>query len=207
VLDVDAPSSQRAIAELEKPTMRQRLHRIALWTTGSDAAAEDLVEDALVRVLDPDDAPWLPEKTTFLRHLNFVMTRVWSREMRKASAHREILDGGLAHDETHPSHAPPVDDELDGLRAIAVRQSLLDEVVAAIESKTPLARPICELGAQGIEEPAEQARMLDCSVQAIYDTLKILKRHAKSALDEWDRTERRRMMAAQATAPKKEAAP
>ncbi len=51
VLDVGAPSSQRAILELEKPRARHRLHWIALAQTTSDAAAEDLVEDALVRVL------------------------------------------------------------------------------------------------------------------------------------------------------------
>jgi DNA-directed RNA polymerase specialized sigma24 family protein len=207
VVDANAPSSLRALAELEKPTMRQRLHRIALWSTGADAAAEDLVADALIRVLDPDDVPWIPEKSTFLTHMSFVMRQVWDRVMRKAGAQREVLDAGLTHDEAPPSEAPSVDDELDHHRANAIRRSLLDDVVAAIEGETPLVRRICELGAQGIEEPAEQARMLDCPVQAIYDALAVLKRHARAALDEWGRAERRRMMSARAVAAKKEAAP
>jgi DNA-directed RNA polymerase specialized sigma24 family protein len=207
VLDADASSSLRVLVELERPTLRQRLHRIALWSTGSDAAAEDLVADALVRVLDPDDVPWIPEKGTFLAHMTFVMRQVWDRVMRKASAKREILHDGLAQDETFPSPAPSADDELDLRRALAIRRSLLDDVVAAIEHDHPLARPICELGAQGVEEPAEQALILDCPVQAIYDAFVILKRHARRAFDERDRTERRRMMSAQAAATKKEVPP
>jgi DNA-directed RNA polymerase specialized sigma24 family protein len=60
MLHVRAPSSQRPILELEKPKVRNVLHRIALTRTRSHAAAEDLVADALVRALDPEDAPWEP---------------------------------------------------------------------------------------------------------------------------------------------------
>src|SRR5580658_104562 len=48
VLDADAPSSLRVLAALEEPGMQGRLRRIALWSTRSEAAAEDLVTDAIV---------------------------------------------------------------------------------------------------------------------------------------------------------------
>ncbi len=208
MLDLGAPSSQRAILELEEPMVRERLHQIALSRTASDAAAEDLVEDALVRVLDPDDSPWDPGQYPFVRHMNFVMRQTWAQHMRRASTRREVLDGGLTGEESTPGELARADDELDGFRGLALRASLLEEVVSTLEHDHPLVRPICELGAQGIESPSEQAERLGCAVQTVYDTFATLKRHARKALMDWDRAERRRMMVAQAaaTAPATETA-
>jgi hypothetical protein len=56
--DRDAPYSKRALAELEKPRVRGSLVQIAQWSTQSEADAEDLVSDALILVLDPEESPW-----------------------------------------------------------------------------------------------------------------------------------------------------
>jgi len=173
VLDLGAPSSQRAIFELEKPKVRERLHRIALTRTTSHAAADDLVEDALVRVLDPDDSPWDSGQYPFVRHMRFVMRQTWDRQMRRASVQREVLDEGVKGEEG---------------------------TLAALEHEHPLVRPICELGAQGIASPSQQAQALGCPVQAVYDAFATLERHARKALTDWERDERRRMMMAQASA-------
>ncbi len=202
MLDVDAPSSRLAIAELEKPTVRERLHKIALWSTSSNAAAEDLVADALVRVLDPDDVPWIADKRTFLSHMTYVMRQTWDEAMRRCAAQREILDGGLAQDKTTASTEPPADDELHRRRSLAVWQSLLEEVVTTIEADHPLARPICELAAQGTDEAADQARALACPVEKIYSAIATLKWHARRAYDEWNRSEQRRMTSARASRKK-----
>jgi DNA-directed RNA polymerase specialized sigma24 family protein len=226
VLDLGAPSSQRAIIELEKPMMRKRLHEAALKRTESDAAAEDLIEDALVRVLDPDDLPWDHEKHTFEGHMRFAMKRTWADRLRQASVAREIPAGAVGYDEraegdddspdedkeARANADPRADDELDRRRALARRDALLEEVVASLEPEHPLVRPICELGGRGIDSPSEQARQLGCPVEAIYEAMATLKRHAQKALADWDRAERRRMMMAQASAKapaveKKEATP
>jgi len=197
VLDLRAPSSQRAILELDKPGMRQELHEIALARTTTHAAAEDLIEDTLLRVLDPDDVPWNPQEYPFVRHMSFVMRQTWDQKMRRACVQREVLDGGIKAEEKTTTDRVRADDEVDWVRWLAVRASLLEEVVAALEPDHPLVRPICELGARGIESPSEQARRLGCSVQAVHDAFATLKRHARKALMDWDRAERRRMMIAQ----------
>jgi DNA-directed RNA polymerase specialized sigma24 family protein len=188
--------------------MRKELHRIALARTTTHAAAEDLIEDALIRVLDPEDAPWDPEEHAFVRHMKFVMRQTWDQKMRRACVQREVLDGGVKGEKRARGDWARADDEVDGVRWLGLRASLLEEVVGALEAEHPLVRPICELGAQGIETPSEQAQSLGCSVQAVYDAFATLKRHARKALMDWDRAERRRMMMAQApaTAPADETA-
>jgi DNA-directed RNA polymerase specialized sigma24 family protein len=57
VYDAKAPSSKRVVAELNRPEVRAHVYRLALWSTHSEGDAEDLVQDALERVLDPEDAP------------------------------------------------------------------------------------------------------------------------------------------------------
>lgn len=208
MLDLGAPSSQRAILELEKPGVRQALHKVALARTTTHAAAEDLIEETLIRVLDPEDVPWNPKEHPFVSHMSFVMRQTWDQKMRRASVKREVLDEGVTGEKMTPGDWTRADEDVDWARWLAVRASLLDEVVAALEHDHPLVRPICELGARGIESPSEQARKLGCSVQAVYDAFATLKRHARKALTDWDRAERRRMMMAQAarTAPATETA-
>jgi hypothetical protein len=200
VLDVHAPSSRLVVEAFGKPGVRDRLLLIAGWSTASAANAEDLVSEALARALDPDDAPWVPGKYTFLTHMTFVIRQTWAQSLRKASAQRELLDGGIAQDETTASPEPRADDELDRRRELARRKALLDEVVIALETEYPLVRAISELGARGIEEPAAQAKELARSVDEVYRAHETLNRHARRALADWDRSEERRMASVRAQA-------
>jgi DNA-directed RNA polymerase specialized sigma24 family protein len=200
VLDFHAPSSRLVLEEVAKPRVRTRLHKIALLYTGSDATAEDLVAEALARACDPDRAPWSPEKSPFLTHMTFVIRKTWYRSMRKASVQLEILDGGIAQDERTVSPEPRADDELHRRRELALHEAILEEVVTEIEDEFPLVRPICELGVQGVEEPAEQAKELARPVEEIYRAIKALKRHARQARADRDQREQRRMASVRAQA-------
>jgi DNA-directed RNA polymerase specialized sigma24 family protein len=192
MLEAQAPSSLRVVAELDKPRVKERLHAIARWSTGSDdAAADDLVQDALARVLDPAKAPWDPARGSFLQHMSFVMRHVWDRRMRRVAVQREVLDGNL--DETTPGREPSAEDELARLQTLAIYRSALEEALCAIDDKHPLARKIFDLVTQGIEEPAKQARRLKCDVDEVYRTLETVKYHARRALERREVAEARRM--------------
>ncbi len=206
VLDPHAPSSLLALAEWKDKLVRSRLARIAEWSTKSESEAEDLVMNALVRVLDPDDAPWVPPRPTFLAHMAFVMRQVWDQQMRKASAQREILDAGVAADERTASPTPRADDELERLREIGLWQRLLEEVLAKIGDKYPLTRQICDLAARGIEDPAEQAQSIGCDVEKIYRALETLQYHGQITLEEWNLAEQHRMRERREAATKKDEA-
>jgi DNA-directed RNA polymerase specialized sigma24 family protein len=203
VLDVDAPSSLPVIDLLARPLVMQRLRVIARWSTGTDPEADDLVQEALVRVLDPDDVPWVPERGTFFTHMSFVMRQVWDRWMRRARAQREVLDSGLARDETVPSAESSADEALHDRRRVALWSSLAREVLAAIGERHPRVRQVYELAAGGIEDPAEQAEALHCHVEEIYLARKTLARHARAALEAWEQSEQRRMADAREAATKK----
>jgi DNA-directed RNA polymerase specialized sigma24 family protein len=195
VYDAEAPSSKLAIAELKKPTVSARLLKIAHWHTDSDAVAEDLVEDALVRVLDPEDSPWDPTVRTFLTHMSFVIRRLWYREQRTLLAQREVLDANVTRHENAVSEEPYPDDEVDRRRSMAVLRELGDRALALI-ADDPLARRVFELGAtQGLYEPQELAEAIPCTPEEAKAALQRLIYFARKVLGEWTMAEDHRMKA------------
>jgi DNA-directed RNA polymerase specialized sigma24 family protein len=193
VLDFDAPSSRFALAEFDKDIVRQRLRAIAGVKTGSESDADDLVANALLRVLDPEGQPWTPEQTTFIDHMTYVMRRLWDRKLRKAVNQQKILKSGIHRDQYTPSRGEAADDELHRHRSVAFWQSLLEVVLAEIGDKHPLTREICDLVARGIDEPATQARILKCDVDKVYRALETLRYHATRVLDARELAEQLKM--------------
>jgi DNA-directed RNA polymerase specialized sigma24 family protein len=57
---------RRVIEELENPGVRAKLMLFARWRLDSDTHAEDLVQEALARVFDPDGSPWDPAERGFV---------------------------------------------------------------------------------------------------------------------------------------------
>jgi DNA-directed RNA polymerase specialized sigma24 family protein len=192
MLDLRAESSVRAAAELEKPNTIARLHRIAQWSTHSETDADDLVQDALERVLDPDDCPWVSSKMSFLTHMSYVMRNTWKNRLRKAMA-SELPDAGVTADEKTVSHEPPADEELGDRRRLGVWRMLGERLLARIAAKHPIAVAVFNLGAQGIDDAQEQATMLQCTIEEIYEAQRTLKRNANAVREEWEVEEERRM--------------
>ena len=200
--DAKAPTSLLVVEQLERPLVTKRLLHIARLFTGSEEDAKDLVSNALLRVFDPDDVPWDP-KRPFLSHMKFVMRQVWDQQMRKVSVQREVLDGGLAADERAASPRPRQDDDLEHRREIRLWRPMLAQVLAKIGAKHPLVVRMCEVYAQGFDEPDDQAQMIGCDVKEIYRARETLKYHGMVALAEWENAERRRMSALREETAKK----
>jgi DNA-directed RNA polymerase specialized sigma24 family protein len=190
--DPDAPSSKRTLVELEKPRVRPSLVQIALWSTRSEADAEDLVSDALILVLDPEESPWVPPRT-FLTHMTFVMRHLWDQRMRGARTWREVVDELLTSDNNTLSREPPADDELHRRRSLAVLRQLAAQLVAEIGPKHPIAKRYFELASQGIDQPEELATLIGSSVEEIHDASRTLRYHAQRIRNEWEAAENIRM--------------
>jgi DNA-directed RNA polymerase specialized sigma24 family protein len=193
VFDPKAPTSQRALAELSKKETRARLIVIARWSTGSDADAEDLVSHALLAVLDPDKSPWVSLTGTFLTHMAYVMRHVWDENMRRVRVKREVSDEDVTRDQTTVSREPPADQELHRRRSLHVLRELGEKLVAELGPRFPVATRCYELGASGIENADEQARIIGCSIGEIHEARRTLKHHARRIRDEHDRAEEHRM--------------
>jgi DNA-directed RNA polymerase specialized sigma24 family protein len=205
VLDPDAPSSQRALEAFEKPLARARIVSNAARITRSMADAEDLVNEAFARTLDPDDAPWVPDKISFSHHMRNLIRNKWCDEMRKHRATREVLDADLTTDDRTPGHHPRADEEIDRRRAMARWQTLVEGVLDEVDSDDPLARQVYELAGRGEDEASEQARILGCDVSKVYRAVEALKRHGKRALHAWELAEAKRMRDLQSAMPKSQA--
>jgi DNA-directed RNA polymerase specialized sigma24 family protein len=159
--------------------------------TGSWADAEDLVSDALMRVLDPEDLPW--KTGTFVGHMKLVMRHVWGRQQRPARVQKEVADEDVTRGKKGLSREPRADDELNHRRWLAERRKLGETLLTQIEHKSPYIRPCFELAAQGIESAEEQATILKCSVADIREARRIIKYHAERLLREWQGAEEQRM--------------
>jgi DNA-directed RNA polymerase specialized sigma24 family protein len=193
VYDAEAPSSKRVVAELQRPEVRAQVYRLARWSTRSEIDAEDLVQDALVRVLDPEDAPWDPERRGFLTHMSFVMRQTWDQRGRAARARLEVITDGHAVDEQTLSREPPPDDEVERRRSLAVLRSLGERLLAAM-GDDPLGCRIFELGAtEGLYEPRELAERIPTTVEQAKSAIQRIKYHARRILDDWNMNEDRRM--------------
>ena len=193
VFDSQAPSSQRALAELSKEKTRRHLVAIAKWSTGTDADAEDLVSNALLAVLDPEKAPWVSARRTFLTHMSYVMRHVWDEDMRRARVKQEHSDEDVTCDLKTVGKEPPADEELHRRRSLQVLRELGERLMAAIGDKYPIARKSYELGAAGIEDAEDQAGILGCSMEDIYHARDTLKRYAKQIREDYEQAEEHRM--------------
>ena len=205
--DADAISSRLAVAELSKPGVTKRLLKFAMWSTPSEAEAEDLIANTLLRVLDPQDAPWDPAHGSFLKHMAYVMRQQWDRHARRSMVRNEIVGTGLASDENTSSREPPADDELDRRRSLAVLRTLGERLLVRVGDDVR-ARQVFDLGAKGVHEQGEQAAALACTASEVKDAVLRLKYHARLVREEWTDAEERRMTALRekATKPGKEGA-
>ncbi len=103
-----------ARAAIEKAGVRARLKKLAFLRTHNDADAEDLVQQALARVFDPNGSPWDPKgKVSFFLHTGSVINSIASTGRVSARARREVLDEGLARNEETVDGAPLADAALE----------------------------------------------------------------------------------------------
>jgi hypothetical protein len=88
VFDPDAPSTRRVLAQLEKKDVRNNLMKLAKWRARSQHEAEDLVQEALLVVCDPEKKPW-PEGVGFLSHMRrFPFGAITGRLLEQSVAAR-----------------------------------------------------------------------------------------------------------------------
>jgi hypothetical protein len=191
MFDPTAETSVRALAELAKPKLRELLVRIAKLSTHSEADAEDLVAETLEVVLDPEGDPWV--KGSFVTHMMYAMRHQWAERMKTWAARNVAADPTITRDENTVTTEPPADEQLHDRRTFHELRSLGAQLLLEIGPKHPIAKRSFELGAQGIEDPEEQAKIIRCEVEEIYRAQDILKRHAKRIRDEHDQAEERRM--------------
>jgi DNA-directed RNA polymerase specialized sigma24 family protein len=191
--DPKAESSKRVLAEIANAKTREILQRIAkTFTSGNEADAEDLIADSLARALDPEKNPW-EKRHTFFTFMTFLMRHVWYERITLSRVQHEVVDSTIARDENTRSAEPRADAQAHRARTYALHKMLGDKLLAELASKNPLAVRLFQLGGQGIDEPAEQAAILEVPVEDVYRANEVLRYHGQRIREEWEQSEERRM--------------
>jgi DNA-directed RNA polymerase specialized sigma24 family protein len=190
LFDPNTESAKRALEEYKKKGTLPRLVKIAFLSTGNVANAKDLVLDAFLRLLDEDDKPW--RTGTFFTHMSFTMRDTWKEKLRRLSA-TEVPDEDVTKGSKSVAEGDAQDEDAERRRTLGVHRMLAERLLERLRPKHPLAVRVFEQKCQGIDEPAELARLLACSVDDVYDATQLLKRTAERIREEWEEEERRRM--------------
>jgi DNA-directed RNA polymerase specialized sigma24 family protein len=207
VIDYDAPSSKAALAELQTEGVRDHLTKFARWRSGSEAAAHDLLADAMLLVCDPERKPWRPTERGFTCHVRMVMDDLAVQRARRGYGRYERAQDGDVLDATTQGGARPTDDELHDRRDLARMRALAERTIVRCEKSYPRARAVFEALSDGLEKPAEIAAKLGCETEPVYRTIKALKQHGKQVREEWEREERDRMRETRTRATENEESP
>ena len=67
------------------------------------------------------------------------------------------------------------------------------QLLAEIGAEYPIAKECFELNSRGIDKPEEQAALLGCSVEDVYEANRRLKYHGERIRNEWEAPENLRM--------------
>jgi len=160
------------------------LFRFARWITGADADAEELLARGVQQACDPDGGrPWNPERGSFGAHMRIVLRDLAHDERRMARSRRELIDGRIALDEERPCTDPLPDEALSDARDLARLRALGARLRERI-AHNARALAVFDHACQGVEDAAQVAARVGCTVADVYACNRQLARAARQILDE-----------------------
>jgi len=194
VYDPKAPSSLRALEAYADRANARSVLRYAMWRTKSRHEAEDLIADAMERVLDPADLPWDPSVTTFRRHMRMVMNDDFIEQHRRGFGKYETVDSDHEAFDRVAQPTPAPDMALQARRRLGWLRGLMLRVLGRLKKQDELAPRVYELACDNRhEEPHEFAEALGVPVEEIIEAMHRLRYHGKIVRAEWEAEERQRM--------------
>jgi hypothetical protein len=173
-----AACTQRVTEQLQDARTRERLLRLARRRTASDADAEDLLADALLLVSDPDHSPWDPARGSFRRHVGWVMHDLAIAKRRTWAARSITYDSEIATEEASVDPGPVADEALEARRTLGWLRRLAQALRPRVAHDGRTTK-VFELVMSGVEDRAELAAKVPCSVPELGRALETLKYHAK----------------------------
>jgi DNA-directed RNA polymerase specialized sigma24 family protein len=153
--------------------------------TKSPAMAEDLAQEAIRRVLDPNWEPWDPEKEPSLpQFLMRIVSRLVSNERTHSRAHREIVmdreaaEGSRERRVARKAGGVAVDASSPEAQAIA-RQLYLRRIdrLHADVAEDAVTRALVEQAEEGNDKASEQAAATGYSIEKVREGRRRLARH------------------------------
>jgi DNA-directed RNA polymerase specialized sigma24 family protein len=193
VTDLDRPLADRVVDALKTGNTEKLLRTYARWLTNQEADGEDLFNEMMRLVCDPDARPWSEDRGGFSAHARMVMRDAWKKHRRSAATRLEVLQEVASIDESTRSPDVLPDEALHEARQRA-REARLGALLRARLETRPLALKVLEHRAQGMEDYDEIARLCGSTVSEVYEANRQFTRAAQAILEEDNRAEARRMM-------------
>jgi DNA-directed RNA polymerase specialized sigma24 family protein len=194
---------ERVRAELASKGARITLMRLAMRYVSNDTDAEDLVHQAIAKVLDPEGAPWVPEEKTFVRHVGSILNRIGANATQSARTRREVLAEVDDDDWDRRGSSPTLESALDGARASQTLREKGQRLLDLLDPRDEVGLRVFHAVRAGCESVDEQATWIGCTVEAVLAAHKRLKYRAQSVRDEWHAAEEQRMKQRRAQAGRK----
>lgn len=146
----------------------------------SPSKAEELVDEAVAESFDPEGSPW-DRKTEpdFARHLLRTISNKVPAILR--GEQRRNDPGWLATAATKVTPRPEnPEQKLDEAQQQSLASEALDDAAAALRAAGHhQAARVLELWRDEIDDAAEQARILGCSVQEIHRARQVVRRYIR----------------------------
>jgi hypothetical protein len=191
--DPKAPSSVLALAEYKKPLVQRLLTKLAWQRAKHEQDAEDLLSNSLIRVLDPDDLPWVPTARPFVFHMRVVMRRVWQGHQALLRTKNEVYDGGATEENAADDGAGP-DEAVARARELETERILGERLRTRLVDDPDALRLFDFASTQDLER-GEQAAALGWTTDQWRAVYKRIAYAAKAVRQEWLDGEERRMNA------------
>jgi DNA-directed RNA polymerase specialized sigma24 family protein len=150
--------------------LRKKLFAHAYSLTRNEEDANDLGQQAMARVIDPDDSPWDPDKQpNLLLYMGSLMNGIMSNRRRGERRHpTSSYESASYESEPEPAAAEPSGlERIERAEEAARMQRRVDLLRQRLTGDT-LALAKIDLMVQGIDEVAEQAALLKCTVADVY---------------------------------------
>jgi DNA-directed RNA polymerase specialized sigma24 family protein len=183
-----APPSERpqsGLAALLKaqnwPRLRADLLRFACHVARSRQAADDLVQEALRRAIDPEGDLWDPDvEPLFAKHVMRIIDNIHRGERDKREVRLDPRNKATVEERTTRRSVTPEDAALDAEGDRSARKTL--EAVRADLRDDPLALRVVELSENGVDRPAEQAAATGARIEEIRNARKRVQRAIEAVL-------------------------
>jgi DNA-directed RNA polymerase specialized sigma24 family protein len=156
--------------------LRKKVFVHAYSLTRNLEDAKDLAQTGIAKVIDPEDSPWDPDKQpNLLLHVGSVMNGL-ARNTNRGHARHPTVAYEPARD-PRPDGAPTPEEQFAHAEDLARLQGWLDKLLVRLAGDS-IALGKIDLMRDGIDDAAEQAKRLRCSVEDIYRANERIAYHA-----------------------------
>jgi DNA-directed RNA polymerase specialized sigma24 family protein len=175
----------RVVLELRKPGVRKSLRNLSHRFTRTTDDAQELLQSALVHVVNPAGRPWDPGgPKDFVLHVSDVMSGMASNERRRWRTRNEVLDPGITHDDRVADGAPLAEQRIEEREAAVQLSRRTDALLVELDRADPEAAAVLRAILDGaVGHPAIAARA-GIETERVRHTYDRIRRRANMLLEE-----------------------